>query len=116
MASNPYEAPRADIGPAPAAPAPGATIMSPEVERRAFELFGQKRSRLTGISLAVSGIFCIGLMALLTGLLPGFIFGGALAGAITRGFVRSQTSRLAAAVCDELGIARSSFNPERYLI
>ena len=119
MAPNPYEAPKTDIAVGPGPQAPGAatvpTPLPPEVERKAFELFGQKRSRLTGISFAVSGVFCIGLMSVLTGMLVGFILGGALGGAIAKVFVRSQTGRLAGQVCAELGIPRWAFNPERYL-
>ena len=114
MVSNPYEAPQADITGGAASPA--AAPLPPDLEMKAMELLGRKRSRVTGISFAVSGAVCVGLLALVLGLLLAFIVGGAIGGAIARAYVGSQTERLVAEVCAELGIPPGSFKPETYLL
>jgi hypothetical protein len=125
MGSNPYEAPKADLAKtdlAGGAPLLAGTVavsapLPPELELKATALLGQKRSRLTGISFAVTGAACVGLMALLTGLVWAFIVGGALAGAISRAYVKSRTERLAEEVCAELGLPPGSFKPDaNYLL
>jgi hypothetical protein len=119
MGSNPYEAPRADItGGAP--PSPGAAQpvaeLSPELEMKAMELLGRKRSRSTGASFAVSWAVCTGVLALVTGLFWAVVIGGALAGVISKAYVAGQTPRLVEQVSSELGIPPGAFKPERYLL
>jgi len=121
MGTNPYEAPQADIGGGAGAQASAAGAaakpLPPELEMKAMELLGQKRSRLTGISFAVAGAVCVGILTLLLGLLLALIVGGALAGIIARAFVKSKTEALADEVCAELGLPRGSFRPDtRYLL
>jgi hypothetical protein len=119
MGSNPYEAPQADITGRASSP-PGAedpvAPLSPEMENRATQLLGSKRSRAGGASFAIAGAICVGVMMLLFGLFLGLIIGGALAGAISRAYVRARTPRYIEQVCAELGIPRRAFNPERYLL
>lgn len=119
MGSNPYEAPQADItgGVPPAAGvAEGATRLPPELENRATQLLGAKRSRATGMAFAIAGASCIGVCSLLLGLLLGFIVGGALATVISKAYVRGQTPRYIREVCSELGIPPGAFRPEQYLL
>jgi hypothetical protein len=101
-------------------PAPGLSegpsSLPPEVELRAMELLGRKRSRLTGTSFAIAGAICVAALAFVTGLLWAFVVGGAIAGAISKAYVRSRTALLVAEVCAELGIPPGSFKPEGYLL
>jgi hypothetical protein len=117
MGTNPYEAPQADIS---SGGAPGlseaTSSLPPEVELKAMELLGRKRSLSTGASFAVSWAACIAVLMFVTGLVWAFIVGGALAGVISRSFVRARTPRLVAEVCAELGLRPGSFRPERYLL
>ena len=119
MGTNPYEAPHADIQTAGAAPpglSDGTSSLPPEVELKAMALLGHKRSRSTGASFAVAWAASIAVLMFVTGLLWAFIVGGALAGVISRAWVRSRTPRLVAEVCAELGLPPGSFQPERYLL
>src|SRR6476646_3453661 len=119
MGTNPYEAPQADIH-IGAGGVPGLSEATasrpPEVGLRAMELLGGKRSRAAGASFAVAGAACIAVLMFVTGLVWAFVVGGALAGVISRSFVRARTPRLVAEVCAELGLAPGSFRPERYLL
>ena len=119
MDPNPYRAPKADLtgGSAPAvAPlAPGEPLPD-ELELRAMQLLGRKRSRLTGVSFAVSWAIFSVLLALFVGLIGAFIVGGALAGVFSRSYVRGKTPTLVAEVSAELGIPPGAFQPERYLL
>lgn len=120
MGTNPYEAPRAEIGNAATAPLPGlsdgASLLPPEVELRAMTLLGQKRSRTAGASFAVAWAACSGVLIFVTGVAWAFIVGGILAGVISRAYVGSRTPALVAQVCDELGLPLGSFRPEQYLL
>jgi len=113
MGSNPYEAPRSDIVGAGEQP---EVVLPAEVEGRAMELLGRKRSRSAGASFAVSWAICIAVLIFVTGLVWAFIIGGALAGLISKAYVRGRTPRLVEQVCAELGIPPGAFKPERYLI
>ena len=119
MGTNPYEAPNADItGVASSVPglSDGMSSLPPEVELRAMALLGHKRSRSTGASFAIAWAACIAVLMFVTGLIWAFFVGAALAGVISRAYVRSRTPALVAAVCKELGLPPGSFRPERYLL
>jgi hypothetical protein len=120
MGTNPYEAPRTEISGGGAIPAPGLidgpSFLPAELEIRAMELLGRKRSRSTGASFAVAGAICVAALAFVTGLFWAFVVGGAIAGAISKAWVRSRTPALVAEVCAELGIAPGLFKPEGYLL
>ena len=119
MGSNPYEAPRADStgGPSPPQGADSPAIeLPPELEMKAMELLGQKRSRSTGASFAVSWAACTAVLFLVTGLVWAVIIGGVLAGVISKAYVARQTPRLVEEISAELGIPPGAFRPERYLI
>jgi hypothetical protein len=119
MDPNPYEAPKADLsgsGARAVTPLPSGEALPAELELRAMELLGRKRSRLTGVSFAVSWAIFTVLLALFLGLIWAFILGGALAGAFSRYHVRNKTPILVAEVSAELGIPPGAFQPERYLL
>jgi hypothetical protein len=121
MGTNPYEAPRSEIGEGSTAPplpglSDGTSSLPPEVDLRAMALLGQKRSRSAGASFAVAWAVCIGLLIFVTGVAWAFVVGGILAGVISRAWVQSKTAALVAEVCDELGLPPGSFRPEQYLL
>src|SRR5215468_4000311 len=115
MGTNPYEAPQADrAGKAPQTEEGGATPppeLPPELEMKAMELLGRKRSRATGASFAVMWAVCTGVLALVTGLVWAAIAGGILAGVISKFYVSDQTPRYIERVSAELGIPPGAFRP-----
>jgi hypothetical protein len=83
-----------------------------------MRLLGQERSRATGITYGVWWAICFVTLGpiLGLGLLWAFIFGGVLAGVISKYRVSAQTPKLVAQVSAELGIPPGAFQPERYLL
>jgi uncharacterized membrane protein len=116
---NPYEPPKADIGAGASSSGSGLAagqLLPPDVEAKAMELLGRKRSSAGGISFAVAWAVCTPTLLLVTGVLLALIIGGTLAGAISKLWVQSRTQAYVTQVSQELGIPAGAFRPERYLI
>jgi hypothetical protein len=117
---NPYEPPKADIVVGPDSPAAtfvdGGSSLPPELEAKAMELLGRKRSSAGGISFAVAWLLWTPVLWLVTSVVPALIIGGALAGAISRVYVKARTQAYIRQVSAKLGIPPGAFRPERYLI
>jgi hypothetical protein len=116
---NPYEPPKSDIVAGAFSSGSGLAAgqaLPPDIEAKAMELLGRKRSRAAGISFAVAWAVCTPMLLLVTGLLLALIIGGALAGAISKLYVKSSTQAFVTQVSRELGIPPGAFRPERYLI
>lgn len=114
MEQNPYEPPKADIG--VGSSSGSGQPLPADVEAKAMELLGRKRSSAAGISFAVAWAVCTPLLLLVTGLLLALIIGGVAAGAISKLYVKSRTQAYVTQVSQELGIPPGAFRPERYLI
>ena len=122
MDDNPYAPPATDMD-SPVAPIVGAsagagdqTHLSPELEMKAMEMLGQRRSRAGVRSFGVAWGICIVALIFVTGLVPALIVGSIIAGAISKVYVKSHKQAMVDAVAAELGIRPGLFAPDRYLL
>ena len=124
MERNPYAPPNANLeNPWAGAPrdagfasAPVAPL-SPEVEMRAMAELGQRRAKARNRAFVIGWPACTIVLVLVgVGVILAAILGSAIAGAITKVYMRSRNRALADEVCRDLGINPAAFSPERYLI
>jgi hypothetical protein len=119
---NPYAPPKSGVNAGdPGAAGAGAPAalerLPPDVELRAMQALGRRRSRAGQRAFAGGWLGSVALLMLFgLGFVPALLVGAAIGGAFSKFYVRHRKNAMIDAVCVELSIPRRAFAPDQYII